>query len=359
MALDLVRRALRRTAGLAGRARPWWVPRTVVWEVTYACPLRCVHCYSESGRRAARHLSAPEVLRVAEAIAAIRPAPRVVLSGGEPLVVPGILDAVDHLRSAGSAVDLYTSGWGLRADVARRVVDLFTRIGVSIDGADEETNDRLRGKRGAFREAARALDLFGEIAARRRRRVPFGIEFTVMRSNRDHVDRFCSDIVPRFPRLAHVTFGAVMPEGFASRPDFVDAELLGEADLAALRASKARLRRLVPRRVRVEVVDNLAYQFRPDQVARARAADHQMKVEPDGRVRAMDAYEGTVGNLLEEPAAALWARARERLADPFVTRTLGAIRTSRDWADATRRIDLRFADPDDHARVAARMESRS
>lgn len=46
-------------------------PPDVVWDITYACPLRCTHCYSESGRRPARQLSRAELIRVADALIAL------------------------------------------------------------------------------------------------------------------------------------------------------------------------------------------------------------------------------------------------------------------------------------------------
>ncbi|OLZ64220.1 hypothetical protein AV521_36125 [Streptomyces sp. IMTB 2501] len=55
-----------------------------MWDTTYACPLRCSHCYNESGRRPARQLSPADMLRVAGAL--IDFGPRVVaLSGADPL----------------------------------------------------------------------------------------------------------------------------------------------------------------------------------------------------------------------------------------------------------------------------------
>ena len=38
------------------------LPSVVLWEITYACPLRCTHCYTESGRRPSRQLSLDQML---------------------------------------------------------------------------------------------------------------------------------------------------------------------------------------------------------------------------------------------------------------------------------------------------------
>ncbi|MGH1552365.1 radical SAM protein [Streptomyces sp. L7] len=85
-------------------------PESVIWDTTYACPLRCIHCYSESGRRPARQLGHEDMLRVTDAF--ISMGPRVVaLAGGEPLLVKGIFEIADRLVRAGVKAVLYTGGW--------------------------------------------------------------------------------------------------------------------------------------------------------------------------------------------------------------------------------------------------------
>jgi hypothetical protein len=76
-----------------------------------------------------------------------------------------------------------------------------------------------------------------------------------------------------------------------------------------------------------------------------------MEIEPDGEVRGMPIYEGTVGSLLTEDPRVLWHRSRARWADPFVLENLNRIHTRRDWAEAVRRIDYRFGSPEVRTRI--------
>jgi|1186.fasta_scaffold462355_1 MoaA/NifB/PqqE/SkfB family radical SAM enzyme len=85
-------------------------PTDIIWDVTYACPLRCAHCYSESGRRASRQLSRDNMLRVADALISLEPM-RVALAGGEPLLVRSIFEVAERMSRAGIEVALYTEGW--------------------------------------------------------------------------------------------------------------------------------------------------------------------------------------------------------------------------------------------------------
>ena len=333
------------------RRRAPRVPASVNWDLTYACPLRCGHCYSESGRRSARQLPLEDLLRIADVLLALDPVPEVVLTGGEPLIVRGLVELAERLHVGGAKLALYTSGYGLDAPTAARLVALCDRIGVSVDGPDAALNDFLRERAGAFDKAMRALELFGEVPAAR---ANVGIEVTVMKSNFRDLERFASEVVPRFSSLAFLHLGALIPTGLASRESFVQRELLSDAQMAELSALGRRLEQLLPPNVKVRVADNLPFRMTEEQIAHGQAFDMILKIEADGRARAMDIYEGTVGHVLEEPLSVLWSRALARAHHPFVRDALARVRSMRDWARACRDIDLYFAAPEDRRRILAR-----
>lgn len=343
-------RIVRRVLGAIGLSRPPRVPRLVNWDLTYACPLRCEHCYSESGRRPSRQLPREDLLRIARVFLSLRPIPEIVFTGGEPLVVREVLELAETLRRGGARLALYTSGYGLR-DRAPEILRLFQRVAVSIDGDVPEVNDRIRGRKGAFDTAVAALAAFDAASPGRTR---LGIETTVVRSNLDHLLGLARDLPRRFPSIRYVHFGAAIPTGLASEEGYADRELLDEPSLERFRALGPVLAAVAPRGVRVHAFDNSAFRMARDQIARARANDDLVKIEADGRVRAIDIYEGTVGSLLEEPFEVLWKRACERHEDPFVVAQLDSVRTFREWSRATRAIDRKFAAPDDLVRLRAR-----
>jgi MoaA/NifB/PqqE/SkfB family radical SAM enzyme len=330
----------------------------VNWDLTYACPLRCEHCYSESGRRAARQLPLTDLFRIANILLALRPVPEVVFTGGEPLVVRGFLEIADKLAKGGAKLALYTSGWKLSEAVAKDIVRLFQRIGVSIDGGNPAINDVIRGRAGAFAEAESALALLdGAVdVARQSGAEPgsIGIECGVVKSNLVHLERLCTDVAPRFRHLSFIHFGAIIPTGLASEPSYAERELLVEDELAALVRAAPRLSSLAPPGVTVRVRDNAGFMMQNEQVKQGRATDHLVKIEADGRMRGMDIYEGTVGNVLHEPFEVLWRRAVERHRDPFVVERLASVNSMRAWAAATRSIDRHFASHDDLVRLQAR-----
>ena len=82
----------------------------VVWGVTKACNLRCVHCYASADAH-----PAPGELTDAEGFALLDDlrafdVPAVLFSGGEPLVRPATVDFIRHARALGLSATLSTNG---------------------------------------------------------------------------------------------------------------------------------------------------------------------------------------------------------------------------------------------------------
>jgi len=331
-------------------------PNVIVWDVTFACPLRCSHCYTESGRRAPQNLTLDEMLRVADAILAFQPE-LITLCGGEPLTVPRIMEVAERFANAGVKVFLYTSGWRMQAKLVSELAKVLYKIVVSVDGATAEVHDNIRGRASSFDRAMKSLALIDEEVGRTNGPLLFGIDTVVVRSNFHQLEEMCTRVAPRFPHLDSLSLGAAVPTGLASRPSFVDAELLSDAQVSELIATETvdRLRKAAPRSVRVDTTDNFEVQMNPDFIA-SNPNFRPLEIEPDGEVRGMPIYEGTVGSLLTEDPFVLWQRSRERWQDPFVLDCLARIHTRRDWADAVRRIDNRFGSPEVRARIAARPE---
>jgi MoaA/NifB/PqqE/SkfB family radical SAM enzyme len=340
------------------------LPSAVIWDLTYACPLRCTHCYSESGRRPSRQLPLEDALRVVDVIIAMRPR-RVYLSGGEPLVVKGLRQIVEKLTTGGIPVEMNISGFGVDEESAAWISSLYSMVHVSVDGADAATHDFIRGVAGSFDNAMNALSLFDRLAAQAREGgvepLCFGIAFAVVRSNFHHIERLSREIAPRFPHLASLSFGTAIPAGLASREGYADLELCTDEERAVLRdvGFRERVEALAPAVRKINIFDALGSEPHNDGIAATKGFRNVMHIEPDGRVRAISQYEGIVGNVLEESPDLIWARARERQHDPFLVQELSRVRTMKDWAIAVRNIDRRFGSSVDLVRISTRKEYTS
>lgn len=132
--------------------------------VTRHCNLACSHCYSSSGPREKGGLPfarLPEIFATAfdEGYGVLS------LSGGEPLMDPGLFDQIDLARSVGLRVNLVTHGGLVRERDAERLAACANLVAVSLDGPPDVHNT-LRGSPRAFDDAVRGVTRLGEAGAR-------------------------------------------------------------------------------------------------------------------------------------------------------------------------------------------------
>lgn len=333
-------------------------PDFIVWDITYACPLRCTHCYSKSGRRESRQLDADNLFQLVDVFISLKPK-GIAISGGEPLLVKDIFEIGSRLSKAGIELYMYTSGWALSRAMLPSIMALFSKVAVSVDGATAEVHDRIRGRVGSFERAMQSLGQLNQAIrdckGRGERPPVLGIEYVVARSNFGQLEDVCAGIAPRFSELKFIAFGAVIPSGLASRIGFVDHEMLTDEQEALLSGGQLEhaLQSLAPCSVKVSTTDNRDLQMHPDRLA-AGGNIGAMHVEPDGMVRAMSMYEGTVGSLLVESPSVLWERAVCRVNDPLVTGILRSGRSVKAWAEGARYIDQHFGSAAVKARIARR-----
>ena len=131
-------------------------PSRVYLDVTTACQLRCRHCCTSSGVRLEDELTTDEIFDVIDQVHRMGIS-SLVLSGGEPLLRPGLSTIIERARGLGLEVTLLTNGLLIDERRARRLVAQGVRVKISLDGASAQTHDFLRGA-GTF---ARTCEVLG------------------------------------------------------------------------------------------------------------------------------------------------------------------------------------------------------
>jgi len=127
-------------------------PFLVIWEVTRACDLACVHCRAEAQpHRHPLELTREEGFRLLERVRAFG-RPLCVLTGGDPMKRPETLDFIRHGDRLGLRMALTPSGTGL---MTREVVLALqgvglSRLAISLDGSTAEVHDAFRQVRGSY-----------------------------------------------------------------------------------------------------------------------------------------------------------------------------------------------------------------
>lgn len=168
----------------------------VVWNTTNRCNLSCKHCYLDAeDRDYAQELTNEQARAFIEDIGAMH-CPVLLFSGGEPLLRKDLFELIALAKSVGLRPVLSTNGTLITPENAQKLAEAGCQYaGVSIDGL-EETHDRFRGRKGAFRDAIQGLRNAAAAGLKT------GARFTV---NADNVDDLAGVIdyiaevgVPRF-----------------------------------------------------------------------------------------------------------------------------------------------------------------
>jgi MoaA/NifB/PqqE/SkfB family radical SAM enzyme len=149
--------------------------RVVQIHPTLRCNLACRHCYSLSGPRQDLALPLDTVLWLIGDLPGLG-FDAISLSGGEPLMWPGLGPALAAAREAGLLTALTTNLMPLtaaRSSVLRRHLNFCA---VSLDGVPD-SHDAIRGRRGAFAIMQARLKML------RASGVPFGFIFTLTETN--------------------------------------------------------------------------------------------------------------------------------------------------------------------------------
>lgn len=132
-------------------------PICLTWELTYACNLQCVHCLSSSGRRDPRELTTDECEAVIDELQRMQVF-YINIGGGEPTIRKDFWHLVRYAVDHGIGVKFSTNGSGIDAEVAEQLAESdYVDVQISIDGADAETNDHVRGA-GSFATAVQAME---------------------------------------------------------------------------------------------------------------------------------------------------------------------------------------------------------
>lgn len=126
-------------------------------KLTNQCNLGCSYCYAQSGKRSGA-LSWGELEMIARDVAALSDSVAYVLSGGEPLLHPSVLDFAEKVKAAGNKVHLLTNGSLIDGANAERIAAAADVVKISLDGSNEAVHSATRGK-GNYARVTRAIEL--------------------------------------------------------------------------------------------------------------------------------------------------------------------------------------------------------
>lgn len=159
-------------------------PLLVIWEMTQACGLSCLHCRANA--RPDRHpseLSTAEAFHLIDQIAEMR-VPLFVLTGGDPLKRSDLLPIVQYACRRGVRTSLTPSATPLltRKSIFQLKNIGLMRLALSLDGSTAELHDRFRGVAGSYGHTLKAVEWCHEAE------LPVQVNTTVSRYNLADLD---------------------------------------------------------------------------------------------------------------------------------------------------------------------------
>jgi len=146
-------------------------PHRLTIYITEECNLRCRHCFVVEGRMPKPKLSTDDVRALIDEHAAMHADSLIAFTGGEAMLRDDCIELMQYAHARTGKVSLNTNGLLIEdAAKAKALVDVRASVQVSLDGADPEVHDAIRGK-GTYAKTWRAVELLCEAGGARRLRL--------------------------------------------------------------------------------------------------------------------------------------------------------------------------------------------
>jgi radical SAM protein with 4Fe4S-binding SPASM domain len=131
-----------------------------------------MHCYSKADLDAVDSLSTEKIFETLPKLKE-NGVKFLIFSGGEPLTRKDIYDIAGKCKELGIITYLSTNGLYVGNKNAKKILDTFNYIGISIDGS-QKTHDYFRGLEGSFKMSMEAVNLLNSFNSTK-----VGIRFTI------------------------------------------------------------------------------------------------------------------------------------------------------------------------------------
>ncbi|MFG6118129.1 TIGR04053 family radical SAM/SPASM domain-containing protein [Thalassobacillus sp. B23F22_16] len=190
-------------------------PFIVIWELTRACELKCLHCRAEAQyRRDPRELSFEDGKKLIDDIYEMEN-PMLVFTGGDPLMRPDVFDIAAYAVKKGVRVSMTPSA---TPNVTKEAMEKAKEVGLSrwafsLDGPNAAIHDHFRGTSGSFDLTMNAIKYLHEL------NMPIQINTVISRYNYDHLDEMAALIEELDCVLWSVFF--LVPTGRGQEKDMI------------------------------------------------------------------------------------------------------------------------------------------
>ncbi|MCS0790671.1 TIGR04053 family radical SAM/SPASM domain-containing protein [Cytobacillus pseudoceanisediminis] len=190
-------------------------PFIVIWELTRACQLKCLHCRAEAQyRRDPRELSFDEGKYLIDQIKEMN-SPMLVFTGGDPLMRQDVFDIAEYAVKKGVRVSMTPSA---TPNVTKEAIEKAKEVGLarwafSLDGPNAEIHDHFRGTAGSFDLTIERIQYLHELE------IPVQINTVISRYNIDYLEEMAKVVEELKCVLWSVFF--LVPTGRGQEADMI------------------------------------------------------------------------------------------------------------------------------------------
>lgn len=190
-------------------------PFIVIWELTRACQLKCLHCRADAQyKRDPRELSFEEGKNLIDQIYEMNN-PMLVFTGGDPLMREDVFDIAKYAVDKGVRVSMTPSA---TPNVTKEAIEKAKEVGLSrwafsIDGPRAEIHDHFRGTTGSFDLTMEKIKYLHEVG------LPIQINTVISRYNIDYLDEMAKMVEDLDCVLWSVFF--LVPTGRGQESDMI------------------------------------------------------------------------------------------------------------------------------------------
>lgn len=163
-------------------------PFIVIWELTRACQLKCLHCRAEAQYKTdPRELTFEEGKKLIDQIYEMNN-PMLVFTGGDPLLRKDVFDIAEYAVKKGVRVSMTPSA---TPNVTKESIEKAKEVGLSrwafsLDGPTAEIHDHFRGTAGSFDLTIERIQYLHELE------IPIQINTVISRYNYEYLDEMAA-----------------------------------------------------------------------------------------------------------------------------------------------------------------------
>ncbi len=221
---------------------PFSDPTEINFQMTNCCPLRCKMCNIPENKKNKDELTVKEMKKVVDEAEEWSDDKKYAsFVGGEALIrEEETLEMIKYCKNRGLHTTLVTSGVLLDEDICKELVNIgLDRIAFSVDGANAETHNEIRGE-DVFQKVIKYL---GKILDMKEGRPKVDVNTVIMSQNLEELPEIHEMV--REMGVDEIFYQAVVPDNTYTGRDSYDSDVwIGEEDRGKLYDAMERLKRL-------------------------------------------------------------------------------------------------------------------